>query len=107
MRNKVYYFDNSEVENEKSAKYLASAIMNQNSFSEVIQFIFAGAKGLNPEISEKTIDDAFDCRLDYEKALLYSLKLSNENRDNLIHQAEINLKSRRELFKSMLKVKEW
>ena len=106
MRNKVYYFDNSEVENEESAKYLASAIMNQNSFNEVVRFIFAGSKGLNPEISEKRIDEAFDCRLDYEKALLYSLKLSNENRDYLIHQAEINLKSRRELFKSMLKVKD-
>ncbi len=106
MRNKVYYFDNSEVENEKSAKYLASAIMNQNSFNEVVRFIFVGSKGLNQEISEKTIDEAFECRLDYEKALLYSLKLSNENRDNLIHQAEINFKLRRELFKSMLKVKE-
>ena len=105
MRNKVYYFDNSEVENEKSAKYLASTIKNQNSFSEVIQFIFAGAKGLNPEISEKTIDDAFDCRLDYEKALLYNQRLSNGNRDILIRQAETNLKTRRELFKSMLKVK--
>jgi hypothetical protein len=76
MRNKVYYFNNSEVENEESAKYLASAIMNQNSFNEVVQFIFAGTKGLNPEISEKTIDDAFDCRLDYEKALLYNQRLS-------------------------------
>ena len=28
------------MENEKSAKYLASAIMNQNSFNEVVRFIF-------------------------------------------------------------------
>ena len=55
MRNKVYYFDNSEVENDKSAKYLASPIKNQNSFSEVIQFIFAGAKGLTPEYLKKQL----------------------------------------------------
>lgn len=75
MRNKVYYFNNSEVENEKSAKYLASAIINQNSFNEVVRFIFVGSKGLNPEISEKTIDDALLGCTPYGRAEVGGLRL--------------------------------
>lgn len=106
MNSKVYVFNSSERDNAEYAKHLALATMKQPALADVVKFIFDACHGRNPEISEKTIDDAFECRLDYEKALLYSLKLSIENRDNLIHQAEINFKLRREFFKSMLKVKE-
>lgn len=75
-------------------------------WNELMKFIFDGCHGFNPEISGKTIDDAFDCVLDNRKATLYARNLSDNDRERMIREAETDSILRKEAFKSWLKVKE-
>lgn len=106
MGNKVYVFNNPERDNAEYAKHLALAAMKQSALDEVVKFIFDGCHGRNPEISEKTIDDAFDCIINCEKATLYVQDLPGDERERIIKQVELNRNARKEWFKSILKVKE-
>ncbi|MBR4118761.1 MAG: hypothetical protein IKK64_01625 [Bacteroidales bacterium] len=106
MKNKVYVFNNPERDNTESARHLALAVIKQPALYETIKFIFDGCHGHNPEISEKTIDDAFDYLINCEKATLYAQELTKDIRDKLIKQIELNSNIRKEWFKSILKVKE-
>ncbi len=106
MGNKVYVFNNSERDNAEYAKHLALAAMKQPALDKVVKFIFDGCHGRNPEISESTIDDAFDCIINCEKATLYAQELPQNERESMIKQTELNRNIRKAWFKSILKVKE-
>lgn len=106
MENKVYVFNNLERDNAEYAKHLALAAKNQPDLYETVKFIFDGCHGRNPEISEKTIDDAFDCIINCEKATLYAQELPKDERKKMIEQVELNRNIRKEWFKSLLKVKD-
>ena len=106
MENKVYVFNNPERDNAEYAKHLAMAAMKQPALNDVVKFIFDGCHGRNPEISEKTIDDAFDFIINCEKAKLYAQELPQYERESMIKQAELNRNIRKAWFKSILKVKE-
>ena len=106
MENKVYVFNNPERDNAEYAKHLALAAMKQPALNEVVKFIFDACHGLNSEISEKTINDAFDCIINCEKATLYAQELSKEEREEMVKQVDINRNMRKDWFKSFLKVKE-
>lgn len=106
MENKVYVFNNPERNNAEYAKHLALAAMKQPALNEVVKFIFDGCHGRNPEISERTIDDAFDCIINCEKATLYAQELPIDELEIMIEQIERNRNIRKEWFKSFLKVKE-
>lgn len=106
MENKIYIFNNSERDNAEYLKHLALAAKNQTALDEIVKFIFDGCHGRNPEISEKTIDDAFDCIINCEKATLYGQELPIDEREIMIEQVERNRNIRKEWFKSILKVKE-
>ena len=105
MVNKVYVFNQPEKDKAEATKHLMLAAMKQPAFDALVKFIFDGCHGLNPEISEKTIDDAFDCVINYDKAVLYAKELEKKEREDRIHQAEMNRLARKEWFKSQLKVK--
>lgn len=106
MENKVYVFNNPERNNAEYAKHLALAAMKQPALDEVVKFIFDGCHGRNPEISERTIDDAFDCIINCEKATLYAQELQEDERERMIKHVELNRNMQKEWFKSLLKVKE-
>lgn len=106
MENKVYVFNNPERDNAEYAKHLALAAIKQPALNEVVKFIFDACHGLNSEISEKTINDAFDCIINCEKATLYAQELPGDERERMIKQVERNRNIRKEWFKSILKVKE-
>ena len=106
MNSKIYVFNNPERNNEEYAKHLALASMKQPALNEVVKFIFDGCHGRNPEISGQTIDDAFDCIINCEKAALYAQELPRDERERMIKQVELNRNMRKERFKSILKVKE-
>ena len=74
--------------------------------SEVVKFIFDGCHGRNPEISERIIDDDFDCIINCEKATLYAQELPEDERERMIKYVELNRNMRKEWFKSLLKVNE-
>ncbi len=105
MENKVYVFKNPERDNVEYAKCLALAAMKQPALDDVVKFIFDGCQGRNPEISEKTIDDAFDCIINCEKATLYAQELTEDECERMIKHVELNRNMRKEWFKSLLKVK--
>ena len=106
MNSKIYVFNILERDNAEYTKHLALATMKQPALDEVVKFIFDGCHGRNPEISEKTIDDAFDCIINCEKATLYAQGLPEDERERMIKQVELNRNMRKEWFKSLLKVKE-
>ena len=106
MNSKIYVFNNPERNNEECAKHLALASMKQSALNEVVKFIFDGCHGRNPEISGQTIDDAFDCIINCEKATLYAQELPGDEHERMIKQVELNRNMRKEWFKSIIKVKE-
>lgn len=83
MANKVYTFNNMDIEqdNEKALRYASLAAEKQSAFKEVVKFILDGRHGLNPEISEQTINEAFDCVIYSEKATLYTQEMQKEERE--------------------------
>ena len=106
MENRVYVFNNPERDNAEYAKHLALAAMKQPALNEVVKFIFDGCHGRNPEISGQTINDAFDCIINCEKATLYAQELSKEEREEMVKQVDINRNMRKDWFKTFHKVKE-
>ena len=108
MKNNIYVFGDSSrrVDSTKAKAYTLSAMAKSPALNELMKFIFDGCHGLIPEISEKTIDDAFDCILDNRKATLYARDLSDNERERIIREAEADSNLRKETFKSWLRVKE-
>lgn len=108
MKNNIYVFDESShrVDKTKAKAYTLSSMAKSPAWNELMKFIFDGCHGFNPEISGKTIDDAFDCVLDNRKATLYARNLSDNDRERMIREAETDSILRKEAFKSWLKVKE-
>lgn len=108
MKNNIYVFDDSShrVDKTKAKAYTLSSMAKSPAWNELMKFIFDGCHGFNPEISGKTIDDAFDCVLDNRKATLYARNLSDNDRERMIREAETDSILRKEAFKSWLKVKE-
>jgi hypothetical protein len=62
-------------------RYRSLAAEKQSAFKEVVKFILDGCHGLNPEISEQTINEAFDCVIYSEKATLYTQEMQKEERE--------------------------
>ena len=57
------------------------------------------------EISEKSIDNAFDCMIDRDKVFIKTSNLPKQEKDAKVHQVECELKLMKEVFKSSLKLK--
>lgn len=108
MVNRFYLFDDSKCESDsvEAKRYALSSTAKLPALTEFIKFISDGCCGLRPLISEDTIDYAFECLLDGDKATIYSCKLTKEERENMLYQAEMNRKQQKEAIKSWLKVKE-
>ena len=108
MVNRFYLFDDSKCESNsfEAKKYALSSRAKLPALTEFIRFISDGCCGLRQQISEDTIDNAFDCLLDGDKATIYSRKLTKEERGKMLHQSEMNRKLQKAAIKSWLKVKE-
>lgn len=107
MPNKIYIFQDSlEEQNQREAKkYSAMFLSKVPALKELIDFTINGCNGFNPQISEKTIDDGFDCITKYYKAILHTANYSEYERERAIHSMELNRKIQKNIFKSFLKVK--
>ena len=76
---RIYTYYNEQQQNLKEAKkYVASAVAKLPAFVELVKFIYEGTLGLNVEIKEQSIDDAFDCIIDRNKAFIKTCNLSNQ-----------------------------
>ncbi len=107
MVNKIYTFYSSDEERDyaEANKYAASVMEKIPAFMELIKFISRGCNGTYAEISEKTIDDAFDCLLDRDKCFIYTSNLPHDKKEEEANKAELKMKFFRETYKSGLKEK--
>lgn len=107
MVEKVYTFYSSDRErdNAEARKYLAMATEKAPALEEAIKFVFDGCRGLNSEITEKTLDDAFDCVIYRDKYFIYAGGAPSDQKKAMADEAEASRKLVKEAFKSGLKVK--
>ena len=90
-----------ELDNMEARKHLISAMEKLPAFIETIQFIFDRCNGRPTEISEKTIDDAFEYVIDEKKSFIYSNEtFSHDEKKRLIRQIESAYRILREYLKS-------
>ena len=98
--NNSYQFE-QELDYMKAKMYLISAMENLPAFVETIKFIFDRCNGRFSEISENTIDDAFDYIINKRKSSIYSNKtLSHNEKERMILQIESSFQEIRDYFKS-------
>lgn len=108
MKEKVYTFYSSDRErdNAEAQKYWAMATEKAPALEEAIKFVFDGCRGLNSEITEKTLDDAFDCVIYRDKYFIYAGGAPSDHKKAMADEAEASRKLVKEAFKSGLKVKQ-
>lgn len=70
--------------------------------NESIKFITDVCYGRRTEISTKTIDDAFDYVDNRDKSIIYLSGLPYDEKEKAIHQAELNIETRKQMLKSFL-----
>lgn len=103
---RIYTYYNKQKQNLEEAKNdAASAVEKLPAYVELIKFIYDGSNGLDVEIKEKSIDDAFDCMIDRNKAFIKTCNLSNQDKENKINQIENEVNFIKEVFKNSLKLK--
>ena len=107
MLEKVYTFYSSDRErdNAEAQTYWAMATEKAPALEEAIKFVFDGCRGLNSEITEKTLDDAFDCVIYRDKYFIYAGGAPSDHKKAMADEAEASRKLVKEAFKSGLKVK--
>lgn len=107
MKDKIYTFhpienqDNAEV-----AKYTTLYVMKLPALNDLVQFIWAGCHRRPTEITEATLDDAFDCVIYRDQARIYASGLSKDDKKHQSNSVEAEWKALRDCFKSSLKVKD-
>ncbi len=107
MEEIVYTFNTSDRErdNAEAQKHFALAVEKAPALEEAARFIFDGFRGLNPEISEKTLDDAFECAISRDKYFIYSGSYPSDQKKKMADDAELSRNLMKEGFKSWLTVK--
>lgn len=107
MGEKVYTFYSSDRErdNAEAQKHFAVAVEKAPALEEAVRFIFDGLRGLNPEISEKTLDDAFDCAINRDKYFIYSGNYPSDQKKKMADDAELSRNLMKDAFRSRLIVK--
>lgn len=103
---RIYTYYNKQQQNLEEAKeYAASAVEKLPAFVELVKFIYDGSIGMDVEIKEQSIDDAFDCIINRNKAFIKTCNLSNQDKENIIHQIEGEVNFMKVAFKNSLKLK--
>ena len=107
MNDRIYTFHSIEnQDNAEVAKYTTLYVMKLPALKDAIQFIWNGCHRIPAEITEATLDDAFDCVIYRDKARIYASDLTEEDKKHQSDLIEADWKVRRDCFKSSLKVKD-
>lgn len=97
------YYNEQQLNLEEAKKYAASALEKLPAFVELVKFIYDGSLGLDVDIKEQSIDDAFDCIINRNKAFIKTYNLSNQDKENRIHQIEGGVNFMKVALKNSLK----
>ena len=107
MNDRIYTFHSIEnQDNAEVAKYTTLYVMKLPALNDLIQFIWDGCHRRPTEITEATLDDAFDCVIYRDQARIYASGLSKDDKKHQSDSVEAEWKALRDCFKSSLKVKD-
>lgn len=107
MKDKIYTFHTIEnQDNAEVAKYTTLYVMKLPALNDLVQFIWDGCHRRPTEITEATLDDAFDCVIYRDQARIYASGLSKDDKKHQSDSVEAEWKALRDCFKSSLKVKD-
>ena len=95
-------YTNRDSDNAKAKLYAALSIEKLPALNESIKFILDVCYGRRTEISTKTIDDAFDYVDNRDKSIIYLSDLPYDEKEKAIHQAELNIETRKQMLKSFI-----
>ena len=86
---RIYTYSDENLRDIEDAKKDATSVAQKlPAFVELINFLCDGIRGKHVEISEKSIDDAFDCILDRNKVFIKISNLPKQEKDTKVHQVE-------------------
>ena len=106
MNDRIYTFHSIEnQDNAEVAKYTTLYVMKLPALNDLVQFIWDGCHRRPTEITEATLDDAFDCVIYRDQARIYASGLSKDDKKHQSDSVEAEWKALRDCFKSSLKVK--
>ena len=107
MKENIYTFCSSDRKRDdaEAQKFYALTLERAPVLNEAIKFTVDSFRGLNPEISEKTLEDAFDCVIYRDKYFIYAGGATSDQKKAMADEAEASRKLVKEAFKSGLKVK--
>ena len=107
MNDRIYTFHSIEnQDNAEVAKYTTLYVMKLPALNDLVQFIWDGCHRRPTEITEATLDDAFDCVSYRDQARIYASGLSKDDKKHQSDSVEAEWKALRDCFKSSLKVKD-
>jgi len=107
MNDRIYTFHSIEnQDNAEVAKYTTLYVMKLPALNDLVQFIWDGCHRRPTEITEATLDDAFDCVIYRDQARIYASGLSKDDKKHQSDSVEAEWKALRDCFKSSLKVKD-
>lgn len=107
MNDRIYTFHSIEnQDNAEVAKYTTLYVMKLPALNDLVQFIWDGCHRRPTEITEATLDDAFDCVIYRDQARIYASGLSEDDKKLQSDSVEAEWKALRDCFKSSLKVKD-
>ncbi len=107
MNDRIYAFHSIEnQDNAEVAKYTTLYVMKLPALNDLVQFIWDGCHRRPTEITEATLDDAFDCVIYRDQARIYASGLSKDDKKHQSDSVEAEWKALRDCFKSSLKVKD-
>lgn len=107
MNDRIYTFHSIEnQDNAEVAKYTTLYVMKLPALNDLVQFIWDGCHRRPTEITEATLDDAFDCVIYRDQARIYASGLSKDDKKHQSDSVEAEWKALSDCFKSSLKVKD-
>lgn len=95
-------YTNRDSDIAKAKLHAALSMEKLPALNESIKFITDVCYGRRTEISTKTIDDAFDYVDNRDKSIIYLSDLPYDEKEKAIHQAELNIVTRKQMLKSFI-----
>ena len=95
-------YTNRDSDIAKAKLHAALSMEKLPALNESIKFILDVCYGRRTEISTKTIDDAFDYVDNRDKSIIYLSDLPYDEKEKAIHQAELNIVTRKQMLKSFI-----
>lgn len=94
MNDRIYTFHSIEnQDNAEVAKYTTLYVVKLPALNDLVQFIWDGCHRRPTEITEATLDDAFDCVIYRDQARIYASGLSKDDKKHQSDSVEAEWKA--------------